>query len=118
METNFLLAKPFTDHLDKVRILLQRAPQGYDFQVKCAGSTLNYSELIAVNTSCYEGQGLKRSAIDIIEIQNQQERENVLAAISTYYQLVQARVNEAGKISKHDMLYVLNSFNSDQKMAA
>ena len=117
MEPN-LLAKPFTDHLDKVRILLQKAPQGYDFQVKCASSTLNYSDLIALNTSSYEGQSLKRSAIDIIEIKNQQEREQVIAAISTYYQLVQARVNEAGKISKDDMLYVLNSYYSEQAMAA
>ena len=118
METQIFIAKPLSDHLDKVRVLLNKATAAYDFNVKCASSNFGNNGLIALNTSTYEGKDLKRAAIDIVEVPNKVERENIIASITAYYQLVQARANAAGKISKDDMLAVLNYFSSEEKMAA
>ena len=118
METATFIAKPLSDHLDKVRVLINKASEAYDFNVKCAISNLGFSELIALNTSSYEGKDLKRAAIDLVEVSNKAELENVIASVTAYYQLIQARMNQAGKISKHDMLAVINCFCSETRMAA
>jgi len=118
METAIFIAKPLSDHLDKVKVLLNKATEEYDFNVKCAISNLGFSELIALNTSSYEGKDLKRAAIDMVEVSDKIERENIIASITTYYQLIQSRANEAGKISKNDMLAVIGYFQSEVRMAA
>jgi len=118
METKIILSKPLSDHLDKVKVLLNKATEEYDFNVKCAASNFGYCEIIALDTSSYEGKTLKKAAIDILEVPSPDERENIIASITTYYQLVQSRANEAGKISKKDMQDVLNNLYSEVKMAA
>jgi len=118
METAIFITKPLSDHLDKVKVLLNKATAEYNFNVKCAISDLGFSDLIALNTSSYEGKDLKRAAIDMVEVSNRVEREKIIASISAYYQLIQSRMNEAGKISKNDMLEVLNNLYSEEKMAA
>jgi len=118
METKAFITKPLSDHLAKVKVLLNKANDKCDFNVKCASSNLGFSELIALNTSSYEGKDLKRAAIDFVEVPNKNERENVIASITAYYQLVQARANKAGRLSKNDMLAVIDYFYSEEKMAA
>jgi len=118
METKVIISKPLSDHLDKVKVLLNRATEAYDFNVKCASSNFGYCELIALDTSSYEGKTLKKAAIDIVEVPNPAERADIIASITTYYQLVQSRANEAGKISKKDMQDVLNNLYSEARMAA
>ena len=118
MESRITLTKPMADHLDKVKVLLTKASDDYGFNVKCASSNLGYSELIALDTSSYEGKTLKKAAIDILDVPNAHERQHLLASITAYYQLVQARANEGGKISKKDMQEVINSLYSEARMAA
>jgi len=118
METKIMLSKPLSAHLDKVKVLLNKATEEYDFNVKCASSNFGYGELIALDTSSYEGKTLKKAAIDIVEVANAAEQEDIIASISAYYQLVQSRANDAGKISKKDMIDVLNNLYSEAKMAA
>jgi hypothetical protein len=98
--------------------LLTKSSEDCDFNVKCANSSFGYYELVALDTSSYEGKTLKKAAIDIVEVPSPSERELLLASISTYYQLVQSKANAAGKISKKDMLDVLNSFYGGVRMAA
>jgi hypothetical protein len=118
METKVVLNAALTNHLNKVRVLLTKSSDGCAFNVKCANSSFGYYELIALDTSSYEGQTLKKAAIDIVEVPSPVEREGLLASIAAYYQLVQSKANAAGKISKRDMLDVLNSLYDGVRMAA
>jgi hypothetical protein len=118
METNYVITTALTNHLNKVRVLLTKSSEDCNFNVKCANSSFGYYELIALDTSSYEGQTLKKAAIDIVEVPSPSEREALLASISAYYQLVQAKTDAAGKISKRDMLEVLNNLNPGLRMAA
>jgi len=118
METKLMITKPLSDHLNKVKVLLNRATEEYNFNVKCASSNYGYCEIIALDTSSYEGKTLKKAAIDIVEVPNPSEREDIIASISAYYQLVQSRTNEAGQITKKDMLDVISNLYSEAKMAA
>jgi hypothetical protein len=118
METKTVLSTALTNHLNKVRVLLTKSSENCNFNVKCANSNFGYYELIALDTSSYEGKTLKKAAIDIVEVPSPGEREALLASISTYYQLVQAKSDASGKISKRDMLEVLNNLKGQIRMAA
>jgi hypothetical protein len=118
MSAKIVLTTALTNHLNKVRVLLTKASEDYNFNVKCANSNFGYYELIALDTSSYEGKTLKKAAIDIVEIPNPSERETLLASISAYYQLVQSKANAAGKISKSDMVSILNDLYSESRIAA
>jgi aspartate 1-decarboxylase len=119
MQTQVVLSTALTNHLNKVRVLLMKASEDYIFNVKCANSSFGYYELIALDTSSYEGKTLKKAAIDIVEIPNPGERETLMASISAYYQLVQSKANAAGKISKSDMVAILNQlYSSEARIAA
>lgn len=118
MKTKVALPTALTNHLNKVRVLLTKASEDYDFNVKCVNSKFGYYELISLDTSSYEGKTLKKAAIDIMEVPNPSERETLLASILTYYQLVQSKANAAGKISKTDMVNILNHLFSNAQLAA
>ena len=118
METKVELNTALTNHLNKVRVLLTKSSETCNFNVKCANSSFGYYELIALDTSSYEGKTLKKAAIDIVEVPSPSEREALMASISAYYQLVQAKADKTGKISKSDMLEVLNSLKNRIRMAA
>ena len=119
METKTVISTALTNHLNKVRVLLTKSSENCNFNVKCANSSFGYYELIALDTSSYEGKTLKKAAIDIVEVPSPSEREALMASISTYYQLVQAKSDASGKISKRDMLEVLNNLSRGQiRMAA
>src|SRR5688572_30245154 len=109
MTTKVALNAALTNHLNKVRVLLTKSSEDCNFNVKCANSSFGYYELIALDTSSYEGKTLKKAAIDIVEVPSPSERETLLASIAAYYQLVQAKANAAGKISKSDMMEILNA---------
>jgi hypothetical protein len=118
MNTKVVLTTALTNHLNKVRVLLTKSSEDCNFNVKCANSSFGYYELIALDTSSYEGKTLKKAAIDIVEVPSPSERETLLASIATYYQLVQAKANEAGKISKKDMTEILNDLYGQASIAA
>jgi hypothetical protein len=118
METKLVLTTALANHLNKVRVLLTKSSEDCNFNVKCANSSFGYYELIALDTSSYEGKTLKKAAIDIVEVPSPSEREILMASITTYYQLVQAKSDATGKISKSDMLEVLNNLNAKVRMAA
>ena len=118
MSAKVELTTALTNHLNKVRVLLTKSSEDCNFNVKCANSSFGYYELIALDTSSYEGKTLKKAAIDIVEVPSPSEREVLLASIATYYQLVQAKSDAAGKISKRDMLEILNNLYSEGRMAA
>ena len=115
MHTKIVLNTALANHLNKVRALLTKSSEHCNFNVKCANSSFGYYELIALDTSSYEG---KKAAIDIVEVPNPSEREALLASIATYSQLVQAKADGAGKISKQDMIEVLNDLYSIGSIAA
>jgi hypothetical protein len=118
METKIVLTTALSNHLNKVRVLVSKSSESCNFNVKCANSSFGYYELIALDTSSYEGKTLKKAAIDIVEVPSPSDREALMASISTYYQLVQAKSDASGKISKRDMLEVLNRLNANVRMAA
>lgn len=118
MKTKVVLTSALANHLKKVRVLLTKASEDYNFNVKCANSNFGYYELIALDTSSYEGKTLKKAAIDIVEVPTPGEREALMASILTYYRLVQAKANAAGKISKRDMTDILNDLFSNPRAAA
>jgi hypothetical protein len=118
MNTKVVLSTALTNHLNKVRVLLTKSSEDCNFNVKCANSSFGYYELIALDTSSYEGKTLKKAAIDIVEVPSPSERETLLASIATYYQLVQAKANAAGKISKKDMTDILNDLYGQASIAA
>ena len=118
MKTPFVLTTALANHLNKVRVLLTKASEDYHFNVKCANSNFGYYELIALDTSSYEGKTLKKAAIDIVEIPSPSERESLLASILAYYQLVQSKANAAGKISKRDMVDILDGLFNGARIAA
>ena len=118
MNTKVVLTTALANHLNKVRVLLTKSSETCNFNVKCANSSFGYYELIALDTSSYEGKTLKKAAIDIVEVPSPSEREALLASIATYYQLVQAKANGAGKISKQDMIDILNDLYSTGSIAA
>jgi hypothetical protein len=118
MKTKVVLTTALANHLKKVRVLLTKASEDYNFNVKCANSNFGYYELIALDTSSYEGKTLKKAAIDIVEIPGPGERETLLASIWAYYQLVQSKANAAGKISKTDMMDILNDLINGSRVAA
>jgi hypothetical protein len=118
MEIKVVLTTALTNHLNKVRVLLTKASEDCNFNVKCVNSNFGYYELISLDTSSYEGKTLKKAAIDVVEIPNPGERETLLASISAYYQLVQSKANAAGKISRKDMINILNHLYSNYQMAA
>jgi hypothetical protein len=118
MQTKVVLTTALTNHLNKVRVLLTKASDDCNFNVKCANSSFGYYELIALDTSSYEGKTLKKAAIDIVEVPSPSEREILLASIASYYQLVQAKANSAGKISKSDMMDILDNLYSEARIAA
>lgn len=118
MNTKVVLTTALANHLNKVRVLLTKSSETCNFNVKCANSSFGYYELIALDTSSYEGKTLKKAAIDIVEVPSPSEREALLASIATYYQLVQAKANGAGKISKQDMTDILNDLYSAGSIAA
>jgi hypothetical protein len=118
MNTKVILTAALTNHLNKVRALLTKSSENCNFNVKCANSSFGYYELIALDTSSYEGKTLKKAAIDIVEVPSPTEREALLASIATYYQLVQAKADGAGKISKKDMTDILNDLYSQGSIAA
>lgn len=113
MKTKVIVTTALANHLNKVRVLLTKASEDYNFNVKCANSHFGYYELIALDTSSYQGKTLKKAAIDILEVPSPGEREALLASITAYYQLVQARANAAGQISKHDMMEILEDLYSE-----
>ena len=118
MHTKVILSTALANHLNKVRVLVNKASEDCNFNVKCANSNFGYYELIALDTSSYEGKTLKKAAIDIVEVPSPGERETLLASISAYYQLVQSKANAAGRISKSDMMDILNNLYSVGRMAA
>jgi hypothetical protein len=118
MKTPFVLTTALANHLNKVRVLLTKASEDSNFNVKCANSNFGYYELIALDTSSYEGKTLKKAAIDIVEIPSPSERDTLLGSILAYYQLVQSKANAAGKISKRDMVDILDGLFSGSRIAA
>jgi hypothetical protein len=118
METKVVITTALSNHLNKVRVLVTKSSEDCNFNVKCANSSFGYYELIALDTSSYEGKTLKKAAIDILEVPSPSERETLLASIAAYYQLVQAKANGAGKISKSDMLDILDNLYTEGRMAA
>jgi hypothetical protein len=118
MQTKVVITTALANHLNKVRVLLTKASEDYNFNVKCANSSFGYYELIALDTSSYEGKTLKKAAIDIVEVPGPSERESLLASIAAYYQMVQAKANAAGKISKSDMVEILNDLSRNSRIAA
>jgi hypothetical protein len=118
MKTKVVLTTALANHLNKVRVLLTKASEDGNFNVKCVNSNFGYYELISLDTSSYEGKTLQKAAIDIVEVPNPMERETLLASIWTYCQLVQSKANSAGKISKKDMIHIVNHLFSHHQMAA
>jgi hypothetical protein len=118
METKVVITTALANHLNKVRVLVSKSSEECNFNVKCANSSFGYYELIALDTSSYEGKTLKKAAIDIVEVPSPSERESLLASIAAYYQMVQAKANGAGKISKSDMLDILDNLYSAGRLAA
>ena len=115
---NFVVTSALNDHLSKVRTLVNNATEDYNFNVKCVNSNVGYYNLIALDTSSYDGKTLTKAAIDVVEVPSSGERENIMASINAYCWLVQSKANAAGKIGKKDMQDILNSFYCDQRMAA
>ena len=115
---NIVVTRALNDHLSKVRTLVNIATEDYNFNVKCVNSNLGFYELIALDTSSYDGKTLTKAAIDIVEVPASGERETLMASINGYYWLVQSKANKSGKISKKDMQDILNSLYSDERMAA
>lgn len=118
MKTKIVLTTALTNHLNKVRVLLTKASEDYNFNVKCVNSKFGYYELISLDTSSYEGKTLKKAAIDIVEVPHPGERETLLASILAYYHMVQSKADAAGLISKTDMIDILNDLSGNSQMAA
>ncbi len=114
----FVVTRALNDHLTKVRTLVNHATEDYNFNVKCVNSNVGYYDLIALDTSSYDGKTLTKAAIDIVEVPASGERETVMASINAYCWLVQSKVNKSGKITKKDMQDILNSLTCEERMAA
>lgn len=113
MKTKVIFTTALAKHLNKVRVLLTKASEDYNFNVKCTNSHFGYYELIALDTSSYQGKKLQKTAIDIVEVPSPGERETLMASITSYFQLAQSRANAAGQISKHDMMEIIEDLYSE-----